>query len=314
MNESEFHQWIYARSEGAGPEGRVLVGPGDDMAIVAWPIGDVMPAVDQVLDGVHFDLAECGAKLAGRKAMARNLSDVAAMGALPMAAVVAVALPEGFSQTDAELVYEGIRELADEYHCPIVGGDVAAWRDDAAKLAITVTILARQAGTTAGVSPVLRSGARAGNAICVTGRLGGAWQTGRDLEFTPRVLEGILLNFRHKLLSMIDISDGLAKDLSRLCEASGGIGAELIADAIPVHPDATAGREIDPLDAALFDGEDYELLFTVPRGRLEALLNDPQLPCEVSHIGWTTKEPGLRLRRGDETADLAPDGWDHATK
>jgi len=128
------------------------------------------------------------------------------------------------------------------------------------------------------------------------------------------VLEGILLNFRHKLLAMMDISDGLAMDLPRLCAASGGIGAELIADAIPVHPDALAGRDIDPLDAALFDGEDYELVFTVPRGRLDALLNDPQLPCKVSHIGWTTKEPGLRLRRGDDVTPIFPGGWDHATK
>ncbi len=308
MRENDFLSWI-ARQGGLDAS-KVLLGPGDDMAVVAFPRDRLLLATDQALDGVHFDLAKHGAQAAGRKAMARNLSDVAAMAALPVAAVAAVALPKGFAEADAQAMYLGLRELGEEFACPLVGGDVSMWDG---KLAISVTIFASPAGATGKIAPVLRSGARAGNVIFVTGALGGAWRTDRHLTFTPRVREAIVLAMRHKLRAMIDISDGLAMDLTRLCRASG-VGAEICADAVPIHPDAAAGGDISPLQAALSDGEDYELLFTVPAGRAERLLADDKLPLPVTRIGTITQGPDIELLRPDGSREpLGEAGWEHAT-
>ena len=313
MKENEFLNWIARQSD--FDAARVPVGPGDDMAVVRCERDRLLVATDQVLDGVHFDLAAHGPAAAGRKAMARNLSDVAAMAALPVGAVASVAMPKGFSQADAEAIYAGLRELGDAFSCPLVGGDVATWGDAGGRLQITVTIFAQPSGATGGIEPVLRSGARAGNALCVTGRLGGAWLTGRHLNFTPRVREAILLALRYKLQAMIDISDGLAMDLGRLCKASG-VGAELNAAAIPCHADALAGRtDITPLQAALHDGEDYELLFALPSRLAAKVCDDPNLPVEITRIGRITKEPGLVLVQPDGTREPLPEkGWEHTTE
>jgi len=309
MRENEFLSWIASQSR--FDSAKVPVGPGDDMAVVAFDRDRLLTAIDQVLDGVHFDLAAHGPRAAGRKAMARNLSDVAAMAALPVGAVASVALPRGMTQADAQEIYLGLRELGDEFSCPLVGGDVSVWDQ---RLAISVSIFAKPAGATGGITPVPRSGARAGNAIFVTGALGGSWLTGRHLTFTPRVREAIVLSLRYKLRSMIDISDGLAMDLHRLCRASG-VGAEIHAAAVPVHPDAAAGRNIDPLQAALSDGEDYELLFTVPAGQAKRLEHDgaiQKIPLPVTHIGTITKEPDIVLVQPDGSRrPLAEQGWEH---
>ncbi len=308
MKENDFLHWIYDQP-GLDPS-KVPVGPGDDMAVLAFDRDRLLVAVDQAIDGVHFELARCGPRAAGRKAMARNLSDIAAMAALPVGAVASVACPQELSQADAQEIYLGLRTLGDEFSCPLVGGDVSIWPG---KLAISVTVFAKPSGATGGIKPVLRTGARAGQAICVTGKLGGAWQAGRDLSFTPRVREAIILSLRCKIRSMIDISDGLAMDLSRLCKASN-VGAEIMADSIPIHPDATAGRaDITPLQAALSDGEDYELLFTVPAGQAEKLCNDKKIPLEITRIGTITKDSKrLSIVSPDGTVTpIQPAGWEH---
>lgn len=318
MKESDFLEWIYDQSE-FDPE-KVLLGPGDDMGILN--LGDdgslpLLVAVDQVLDGVHFDLKSHGPVAAGRKAMGRNLSDVAAMAARPVGAVASVALPRRFTQTDAEGIYKGLRSLGDEFSCPVIGGDVSTWDGP---LGISVTIFAKPAGATGGIKPVLRSGARSGNAILVTGQLGGAWfgAERHHLEFVPRVREAIILALRYRVRAMIDISDGLSKDLGRICKASG-VGAELWEDAIPIRPDAAKNRqpEISPLTAALNDGEDYELLFVVPKGQVKKILQDVEdgkIPIPISHIGMTTKQQTLTLLLADGTRrPLADSGWEHET-
>ena len=314
MKESDFLEWIYNQS-GFDPE-KVLVGPGDDMGILNMGGAEtLLVAVDQVLDGVHFDLKLHGPVAAGRKAMARNLSDVAAMAALPVGAVASVALPKGFTKTDAEEIYKGLRQLGDEFSCPLIGGDVSTWDGP---LGISVTILAKPAGATGGIKPVLRSGARSGNAILVTGQLGGAWFGRRHLEFVPRVREAIILALRYRLRAMIDISDGLSKDLWRICKASG-VGAEIREDAIPIHPNAAKSRELEisPLTAALNDGEDYELLFVVPKGQVEKILrdvDDGKIPIPISHIGTITRQQTLTLVARDGTKHpLTDSGWEHQT-
>jgi len=303
MREREFIDWI--RSQSDFDPAAVPIGPGDDMAAVGQGDGQVLVTTDQVLDGVHFVLAEHGPRAAGRKAMARNLSDVAAMAAVPVGAVAAVALPRGFAREDAEEIYRGLREPADAFDCPLVGGDVGTWDGP---LAMTVTVLARPGA--GGV--IRRAGARAGDAICVTGSLGGAWRGRRHLSFTPRVREALALAAGWELHAMIDLSDGLATDLGHICDASG-VGAELIAARVPIHPDARGAE--DPLAAALNDGEDYELLFTLPWDEpLEKLLACPPFEAPVACIGRIVEPDGVWLTGQDgRVRRVEPGGWEHRT-
>jgi thiamine-monophosphate kinase len=315
MREFEFIEWIRSQSHPSGPA--VPVGPGDDMAVVAWGAERVLVATDQVLDGVHFRLAEHGPAAAGRYVMVRNLSDVAAMAAVPVCVVASVALPRGLQRDQAEAVYHGLRELGDEFCCPVVGGDVGVW--DGA-LAISAAILARAEG----IRPVLRSGAKAGEALCVTGSLGGAWRSGRALRFVPRVLEARVLAGRYGPSAMIDLSDGLAGDLAHLCRASG-VGAEVRADLVPIHDDVFAQLKLDRRDAsaetrdkalraALTDGEDYELLFTLPPEAADRLLHDQPLDVPVTRIGRIVEgAERVLIDAAGRRSPIPAGAWEHAT-
>ncbi len=297
MREHDLINWIC--SHGPLDEATVPVGPGDDCAVVRLGDERVLITIDQVLDGVHFDLARCGGEAAGRKALARNLSDIAAMAGEPTAAVAGVALPAGCDDSVAKGIYQGLRALGEQFNCPVVGGDVAVWDKP---LAVSVTVIGRPAG----IEPVLRSGARPGDALCVTGSLGGAWANGRDLTFTPRIEAARQLAGKWDVHAMIDLSDGLATDVRHLCTASG-VAAELRADAIPVHPQS------DGLKGALCDGEDYELLFAVSPADAEAIVAEGLTGAAVTRIGEVTAGAEIILidadgRRGPLTAT----GWEHA--
>ncbi|MBS3735396.1 MAG: thiamine-phosphate kinase [Phycisphaerae bacterium] len=306
MRENDFIEWLREAAGGELDAGLVPVGPGDDCAVVLVGGERLCVSVDQLIDGVHVEAARDGAEAFGRKAMARALSDVAAMAAAPLAAVASLALPRGFSRDDAEAIHRGRRAVSDAFGCPVVGGDVAATDGP---LACSVTVLGRPDG----IEPVLRAGARVGDAICATGAFGGAWLTARHLQFAPRIAEARAIASRAALHAMIDASDGLAMDLSRVCRASG-VGAEVDAAAVPVAPDAAAGRAIDPLAAALGDGEDYELLFTVAPEACEALLADPPCAVAITRIGRIVAGAGLTLvGAGGRREPLAPTGWEHGT-
>jgi thiamine-monophosphate kinase len=297
--EFDFIEWIRAqRAPGAAaPSDFVRVPPGDDLAVLQWLGGAddlLLVGVDQVLDGVHFDASHHVPRAIGRKAMNRNLSDCAAMGCLPAAAVATVALPKDASMEYAKELYLGLREAADPFDCPVVGGDTASW---GGKLVVTVTILGRSAG----VKPVTRAGARIGDAIYVTGPLGGSIR-GRHMTFHPRVAMGRQLA-ENKVSAMIDLSDGLSRDLRHICRASG-VGAEIDALAIPVHEDAIEMRRDGhtPLEHALHDGEDYELLFTAP-GEFHWF----------KRIGAITAATTIVLDHGaGKREPLEPKGWEHS--
>jgi len=297
MQERAFIEWIQGQS--AFDPAVVPVGPGDDCAVVNVGGRPVLVTIDQVLDGVHFRLAEHGPKAAGRKAMARNLSDIAAMAGEPTGAVASVALPRGMDRARCEAIYEGLREIGDAFGCPVAGGDVGAWDGP---LAVSVTVLGRPHAK----GPVLRSGAAAGDAVCVTGSLGGAWAGDRHLTFTPRIGEARALIEQCDLHAMIDISDGLAADLHHLCEASG-VGAKVSAAEVPVAPGAD-------LAAALGDGEDYELLFALPAEQADALIQSTAIAAGVRRIGRFVAGSDIVLIGADgKQQPLKPDGWEHAT-
>ena len=292
-SESDFLDWI--RSQQA-PSDLVRLAAGDDLAVLNWPAGELLlVGADQVLDGVHFESAKHSPRKIGRKAMNRNLSDCAAMACLPAAAVATVALPRGMGMEYAKDLYLGLRQAGEVFDCPLVGGDTGSWDG---KLAMSVSILGRADG----IAPITRSTAKAGDGIYVTGALGGSI-LGRHMSFTPRIHEARALAKAVQISSMIDISDGLAIDLARICKASG-VGASLDAASVPIHPDALqlakkTGRS--PLEHALGDGEDHELLFTSSARPPGAVL-----------IGRITADPSLVIGENGRTTLLTPKGWDHS--
>jgi thiamine-monophosphate kinase len=299
--EFEFIQWLRSQQPASA---FVPIPAGDDLAVLRWDSRDLLlVGTDQVLDGVHFDSAVHSPRQIGRKVMNRNLSDCAAMACLPAAAVATVALPAGVGVDYARELYLGLREAADPFDCPIVGGDTGSW---AGKLAFSVTIL----GKSAGLAPVRRGGAKAGDGLYVTGPLGGSIR-GRHMTFTPRVRLARELVQAGGITAMIDLSDGLSRDLRHICRESG-VGAVIEARDVPIHDhavDLAAEEGVDSIDPstlardhALNDGEDYELLFT---GRPSAL------PPGVVRIGSIVEGPGIWLDDHGRRP-LAARGWEHS--
>jgi thiamine-monophosphate kinase len=298
--EFDFIEWL--RTQQGARSDFVLVPPGDDLAVLKWPAGDyLLVGADQVLDGVHFDSTVHTPRQIGRKAMNRNLSDCAAMACVPAAAVATVAAPRGVGVEYLKELYLGLREAGDAFGCPVVGGDTGSWNG---KLALSVTILGRSAG----IEPVTRSGARPGDVICVTGPLGGSL-LGRHVEFTPRVNEAIAIAKVRRPTAMIDLSDGLSRDLGHICRESN-VAAMVFEERVPIHPDAIEMRRDGrtPLDHALHDGEDYELLFTATREYVT--LFPPPVASTV--IGMIAAGVGVWLQRRDGTREpLEAKGWEH---
>jgi thiamine-monophosphate kinase len=293
--EFDFIQWLRSQQK---PSELVRVPAGDDLAVLKWPGNDLLLiGVDQVLDGVHFDSSIHTPRQIGAKVMNRNLSDCAAMACLPAAAVVSAALPKGASLDYAKELYLGMRGAGDLFDCAIVGGDTGSW---GGKLALSVTILGRSAG----VEPIRRSGARTNQRIFVTGPLGGSI-LGRHMTFTPRVREARALAATGAISAMIDLSDGLSRDLAHICRESG-VGAILNELQIPVHDDAIEMRRDghSPLEHALHDGEDYELLYTTS----EVIAAELPGIC----IGTTTAEMGVRVRTKNGDVPLEAKAWEHS--
>jgi thiamine-monophosphate kinase len=270
----------------------LTIPPGDDSAELPVPSGRVLLAADMLLDGVHFDLRAIDAALAGRKALAVNLSDVAAMAGRPTAALVSLALPRAAGMALAERVMDGLIELAARHGVAIAGGDTNAWNGPfAINVAITGEPHAR--------GSVTRAGARPGDQVLVTGALGGSI-FGRHLAFAPRIAEAALLHERYGLSAMIDVSDGLGSDLRHVMAASG-CAARLTRAAIPVHADAARHADgLAPLAHALSDGEDFELCFTLPAAAAERLLRERPLgdAVAITRIGEV-------IAAGAGTAQLA---------
>jgi thiamine-monophosphate kinase len=228
-------------------EARVLTGVGDDCAVLRGEGKNhfLLFKTDAVVEGVHFSPKE-RPELIGRKALVRALSDLAAMGAAPVAAVITLGIPKSESVRRLSAIYRGIERIATKYGVNLVGGETVR----AKQLFLSISLL----GECRGYQPVLRSGAKAGDLIFVTGRLG-ATRARHHLVFEPRLAEGQWLA-RQKLASaLMDLSDGIGADLPRLAQASG-VFFQLDFSAIPRARGATVREAIN-------DGEDYELLFTV---------------------------------------------------
>jgi thiamine-monophosphate kinase len=304
--EREFLDWLRQRlpEHGAAP-----LGIADDAALLRLAGGaQCVVTADMLTDGVDFLLDEIDARRAGRKALAVNLSDLAAMAARPLAAIVTLAVPRAGGLELAKALYEGLLPLAERYGVAIAGGDTNSWDG---KLVISVTLI----GEVTPVGPLLRSGAKPGDAILVTGRFGGS-RLGHHLDFEPRVNEALWLAERCELHAGIDTSDGLSLDLARVAAASG-CGAAVELDRVPVAE--AAGRWAVQLgdgstarDHALSDGEDFELILAVPPGEAARLVAGRPLACGLTEIGRFVAEPGLwQVDAAGKRQPLVARGYEH---
>jgi thiamine-monophosphate kinase len=312
--ELSFVDWL--RSAVPAPEG-VLLGIGDDAAVLAPFEGPTVVTSDLLIDGVHFLSATHSPERIGRKALAVNLSDLAAMGATPRAAVLSLALPKaGTAGCDpAELarrLVHGMLPLSERFACPLVGGDTNV---GPGPLVVSVTAL----GEAPACGVARRDAARVGDAVFVTGALGGSIG-GKHLDFTPRVSAARTLVERYGVRAMMDVTDGLAIDAHRMATASG-VGIAIDADAVPLDPAArrraaTSGRSA--LEHALSDGEDFELLFTAPEGLAEQVRSAGShddgsglFDCAITLIGRVVAEPGLWRIDASDLTPLEPRGYEH---
>lgn len=272
---------------------RTLAGPGDDCAVICT--GDksrlTLFKTDALVENIHFT-PDTDAARVGWKALCRTVSDVAAMGGEPCEALITLALPPEARVLWVEQLYRGIAKAARQFGCGIAGGETTS-TSPGAPVMISVALL----GTVRKKHLVSRGGGRSGDAVCVTGRLGGSIH-GHHLDFTPRLAEARWLVRNAKPTAMMDLSDGLSKDLPRLADASG-VGYRIDSELLPCRTGCSPGQ-------AAGDGEDYELLFTLAPKHLAGLQQKwrrafPDVP--LTCIGVLSEDSSQRTPlRG---------GWEH---
>ncbi len=288
----------------------VVVGAGDDCAVLDFALPDrlLLFKTDAVVEGVHFAPGTAPERI-GHKALGRCLSDIAAMAGTPVAALVTIALPRNFDAAFVEQIYAGMSVLARQFDVAIVGGETTS---SPAGILISVALL----GAVSRGKGVLRSGAEVGDAIFVTGELGGAL-AGKHLDFQPRLTEARWLAGHFPIHAMLDVSDGLAGDLRHLINASKA-GAELLAASIPISREARRAGKLEsgkpPLLTALTDGEDFELLFTVASRDAVPVLDawKQQFPkLALTCIGRITAGEGVTIRDKQGVRPLSAHGYDH---
>ena len=286
----------------------VVTGPGDDCAVLQIADQTLLFKTDAIVEGVHFG-EDASPEQIGHKALARPLSDIAAMGGVPTHALITLGINKDIKQDYIEAVYTGLRSCAAQYGVNIVGGETTTLPH----LTLSVSLL----GTVK--NPIMRSGSKIGDAIFVIGELGGSIAE-HHLNFTPRITESRWLTDSFEIHAMIDLSDGLASDLRHLLTMHNG--AEILISALPIRHIARELAQQNPssktaLLAALTDGEDYELLFTVsPKDAVSVLdcwkerFPDISLKC----IGKIIDQPGIHLRDENGTKPLTLHGYDHLQK
>ena len=295
---------------GIGDDGAVLrCGRGRGLDQTQFEADRIVVVTDMLLDGVHFELDKISPRLAGRKAVAVNLSDLAAMACFPTAAFVSIAVPKAMKTPSEEFLdelYAGIESLTDQFNFTLAGGDTNSWNGP---FAINVCLT----GTPMGERLVLRSGAKPGDRLFVTGPLGGSLQFGRHLTFEPRLKLAEWLTEHANVNAMMDLSDGLSMDLSRMMEASR-TGAVIHSESIPIHSEVPSNTSPEKrLSSALSDGEDFELLFSIADPDATALIEKATQSNIVFHdVGRVTADSRLQLLSSDGTSrPMKLAGWQH---
>ncbi len=334
ITEFDFIAQLRRRALANGSSPSLTAGIGDDAAVLQQLTGrDTVVSTDLLIEGIDFQQQSTEPVLLGHKALAVSLSDIAAMGARPRWALTSLGLPEDIWESNfgAEF-YDGLFKLADRYAIKLIGGDISRTPQQIVIDSIAI-------GECATGKAVLRSGAKPGDRLFVTGALGGSAaglrliERGarhkssdndedsnvvqelllRHLKPEPRVGWGLVLGEEQLASAMIDISDGLSSDLHHLCEESN-VGAILRSGDIPVDTrvvEICGRRRLDPLMLALHGGEDFELLFAVSVEKVSKLPRkvDGVTLTEIGQV--TSAEEGVRISEGSRVWDLLPEGWKH---
>ena len=311
LNERQIIERIRGKAGRLGA--RAGLGIGDDCAVLRLPAGhETLVTTDFSLEGVHFRREWHPSDSVGHRCLARGLSDIAAMGGIPRAAFLSLALPEDLPQSWVDGFVGGLLKLAKRYSVVLAGGDTAQSPDGV--LADIVVLGSVPAG-----KAILRSGAAPGDLIYVTGSLGAAigdlqqLRAGKKLRPVahrkhfypePRIAVGQVLREKKLASAMLDISDGLSTDLSHICEESG-VGAAIYAEALPVAP----GLGRNALEFALHGGDEYELLFTAgPQRRIPKQIAG----VAITQIGEIVGRKQMKLARRDgSSVPLVASGWEH---
>lgn len=299
MRESAFHE--YVQSQGTTNPKGVLVGPGDDCAVLEVGAAELqLITTDQLIAGRHYDPGATPVELIARKALARSVSDIAAMCGRPVAAVCTACFA-GDDAAMAKELFDAMTALGEAWGAPLVGGDFAS--GDATVLTTTVLGMVERAEP----GPILRRGAKPGDGLWVTGVIGASFESEHHLRFEPRVAAGLELRRRLgvELHAAIDVSDGLGRDAGRIARASG-VRCEIDAERVPLR-DRSRGVE-----QSIGDGEDYELLIAVDGSvELPGVLDDG---TAITRIGTVTEGDGAVLRWEDgRFLDASDAGWDHGS-
>jgi thiamine-monophosphate kinase len=316
MDETEFGyiKWIQKRLK-YKPE--VIIGSGDDTAVIKIKsFGSkqnnslLYATTDTIVEGIDFHISSATPEQIGYKSVAVSLSDLAAMGGgfSKIYALISASLPKNLAKPHfTHPLFQGINYVSKRFNVQIIGGDISSTRGP-------ITITSTLFGIDKGLKPIRRNGACEGDALLVTGKLGGSILN-KHLSFTPRLREAELLNRHYKINSMIDISDGLLADLDHILEASN-VGALLDTLSIPISPEAyklAKQNKIKSLNHAFSDGEDFELLFTTPIKEAVQIIHDKRLAkTPISIIGLIRKQKGIFLCNSmRKTSRIAPQGFKH---
>lgn len=299
--EQSFVAWVAQRSRRLP---QVRLGIGDDAALLSASDRDWVVTTDSLCEGTHFLIDQAGPRRVGRKAASVNLSDLAAMAADPVALFLSLCIPRGSDPTLATEVVEGVCERAEQFGVALAGGDTNVW-DGPWVIHVTAIGTAPEAGCWK------RSGAKVGDRLFVTGTLGGSL-LGKHLDFTPRLAVAKALRDEWKIDACMDLSDGLGIDMTRLCAASG-LGAVLDLDRLPISDAAVqmasqSGRK--PIDHAMGDGEDFELLLAVPEAAAAGLPSVVE-GVPLTEIGTFVARTGLWTKRGGKLHQLPATGYVH---
>lgn len=309
--ERDYIQWLKTETQSlAEDHANLILGMGDDAAIVDLKNGDTVISTDMLADGVHFVVGQTPLDLIGRKAMAVNLSDLAAMAARPVCAVVSLMLPRSFSIEDAKKMTRGMLDIAQEFGVAIAGGDTNRW-DGPLVINVAITGLLKEGAHD--FNGWEMGDALVGDAILVSGSFGHSIQQ-KHLTFTPRIALAMCLKDRYAIHAATDVTDSLAVDLSLIAEQSG-VGMTIDADAVPISDDAAqhhGGQTDAALKAALSDGEDFEIAITVDQETSKRILEDRDLPCQMTAIGVVTDDKKMQLKKpGESPQPIRVEGYEH---
>ena len=308
-----FHNWLRSQPHGAASVTNVSIntGIGDDAAVIDFASQPLIVTTDAIAEGTHFWIPKresdqgpsrvAAFERIGRKALAVSLSDIAAMGARPVAATLNFQCPKTLTLEDLQALYNGTSRLATEYGLAIVGGDTNTWQDG---LVVSSTVFGTRAPEQTGWS---LNGAKPGDVIYVSGEFGGSIH-GRHFDFEPRLALANYLATGYQVNSATDASDSLTSDLMAIAQASR-VGMEINLAAVPISPDVQASEDKSSLEHALTDGEDFELIFTVSLEDAAKLDQAKDLPTRITRLGAVqTGSPALYDNKSQQ---IPVSGYEH---